>query len=440
MIYFPKRERSQERTISQTRSAPRAHSQGRPPRDIQDHTNMGGFSLRGPEPEDQSQSDMQALEYRQFSKSPKFAQQDTFNQMGVSPVRNTGLRKGSDDYNSSQVQRSTRNEGSARKAPRNPKKVGGNKKAQQKILRDKAMNVGRNNRTQLNQTHLERPSATEYNHVESKIRDEVKYHKELSRQYKKMRRSIQDYTETVQEKFSNASSSQNKGKEKFVLVEKDENRRGTQQNPFEQSGRSGYPNTSRLLESTSSPQRSMYLKQSQYSNKSPSYSISLARSRRSEIPVNNENFSQSKASGAKGTGGMLDIANSFLNSPFMQHLSNYEEGKSSRESMASSINPSGSSRNQYPERFGKREIRDEVQPRGYKEREYQEKRYIDEGPRQINRTKEESSKYLDLMGNYRTEKTDKDNSILRESGNRRYADYFGGKESGKLMRRIFFIN
>jgi len=377
-----------------------------------------------------------AVDYRSFSRSPKFApnREETFVRGTASPFRDQRYEKET-DYSASNVPRSY---GSARK----PAKAPVNKNIQTRFGRDKIPLPAKSNRSHLNQTHLEGPSGREYQKVESKIRDEVKYHKELSRQYKKMKKSIQDYSDNTHDKFSNASSSRRrdreKEKEKFVLVEKDEPSGLIHQHPLGQT-LSNYQRSG-LMESSSSPQRSFYLKQSsgQYSNKSPTYSISLARSKRSDIPEQNENFSNSQsknsASASRGFGGgMLDIANSFLNSPFMQHLSNMD-GKSSQISPGSSLHPSNSDRHHYREQntgnFDNRHHQPIEQRRSPKKVTYATySREEDIRPRE---THQNYSRYSDWVGNYKADKGT-NNSILRESGNRRYADDFG-KESVSMYQ------
>jgi len=366
-----------------------------------------------------------AVDYRSRSKSPKFApnREETFVRGGLSPYRDQKYEKET-DYSASTVPRKPLNTRNVNHPP-HPKNIPA------RAGREKFPPSAKSNRSHLNQTHLE--GGREYHNVESKIRDEVKYHKELSRQYKKMKKSIQDYSsENAYEKFSNASSSRRKDKEKekFVFVEKDEPSGLVHQHPLGQTySRSG------LMESSSSPQRSSYLKQSagQYSNKSPTYSISLARSRRSDIPEQTDNFSQSKNSAAASRGfggGMLDIANSFLNSPFMQHLSNMD-GKSSQFSPGSSRNPGNSDRHHYREQntgnFDPRPLEQKRSPKKVTYATYS--REEDIRPRE---THQNYSRYSDWVGNYKTDKATTNTSILRESGNRRYADNFG-KESGSLL-------
>ena len=308
------------------------------------------------------------------------------------------------------IQRSSRTEAIQNQASQGNQKIT-SKKFPPKSSRDKPANFGRSsNRSHLNQTHHERTS-NDYHKVESKIRDEIKYHKELSKQYKKMRQSIQEYAESATEKFSNASSSQRK--DKFVLVEKEDQRGFNRLYPFGQS--SSYK-PSGLLDSTSSPQKSLYFKQSasQYSNKSPSYSISLARSKQE----NHENLSQSKNSGGRGLGGMLDIANSFLNSPFMQHLSNLD-ARSSQMSPDSSVN----------KKTDRTEYNDSSTKNGNYRTPFEERKspkkvtYRMEEPR--NREFSQNySKYSEWVGNYKNDKGNS-SSILKDSENRRYNDYVG---------------
>jgi len=290
------------------------------------------------------------------------------------------------------------------------------KKVPQKMATERFGNFGRHsNRSQLNQTHNERKSANDYHNVESKIRDEVKYHKELSKQYKKMKQSIQEYTDNVNEKFSNASSSQRREKDKFVLVEKDDQKAVSRLYQF---GPSSY-RPSGLFDSTSSPQKSLYLKasSSQYSNKSPSYGASSARYNKES----QENLSQSKNSGGRNGGGMLDIANSFLNSPFMQHLSNLD-AKSSRISPDSSIN----------KKIDRSDYIDLIKNNKNLKTSFEERR----SPKKSNYTSykmedaragditQNYSKYSNWVGNYKQEKGNS-SSILKESDNKRYNEYVG---------------
>lgn len=292
------------------------------------------------------------------------------------------------------------------------------KKVWQKILREKAKNVGkvssrntgRNSRPQLNQTHLDRASASEYSHVASKIRDEVKYHKELSRQYKKMKNHIQEYADQVSEKFSSSSSSvRGYRKEKFTFVG-DENNNTHRTNKDTSHHPTGQLESSRLLESAYSPQKPQYYKEarSEYSHGSPNGSISMVQSRRLDGPTHDD-LSESKNLTEKG--GMLDIANSFLNSPFMLHLSNFG-GKSSQMSPTSSINPINTQNNNYPE-IGSSGVK---LPRGTRR-----SRNHEESNSRVHDGNQDYSKYSEWTEPYRGEKAGRDNnSILKESGNRRY--------------------
>lgn len=435
VIYFPQNQQNQTSPLREkdwNKIPARSYSHSKVNQKESQMPYQGTFAVRKlSDNEDHMRQDLMYepnRDYREFNKSPKFAQvkENISGRIKTSPTNDMRPERDTEVSYRNPIPKPQKSKGSGFKSNKttnaDSQKSAQAKKVKQKILRDKAMNVGRGNRS----THAERPSTNEFNHVESKIRDEVKYHKELSKQYKKMKQSIQEYTDHGTEKFSNASSSlrdQNRG-DKFLFVEKDDERGYVHQYPLEQSR--GYTHPSGIGESSSS-QRSMYLKESssQYSNKSPSYSISLARSRRSEMPVHNDNnLSQSKYSAVKGNGGMLDIANSFLNSPFMQHLSNLDAKHSHLTSGTSSINPSASAsmRGHY----------DEEHTGAYGQRtqgNYRRSPHLEDESR-MRETNQNYSKQSEHVP-YRSQRAARKehSSMLRESGNQRYAEYIG-KEQG----------
>jgi len=166
--------------------------------------------------------------------------------------------------------------------------------------------------------------------VESKIKGEIEYHKNLSRQQKMMANNYNSYNSNS-DYNSQASSSQRPTME-FVLVEK-ENPHGYRSNRLEDSTRvrpEQYYETSTLLESSVNQQRSLI--NNYYSNPYPERIPSQypSTSRNVYIPDHlpsqrTNEFSASKSSRDTHR-GILDIADNFLSSPLMQHLA---DGKSS---------------------------------------------------------------------------------------------------------------
>ena len=432
------KERSQEKNSSELAGRYRSYSQNQVEDELHKQRHKGGFSARKFSDSDDRLNQRQGkglLSQRQkeHSKSPKskVIKEGTF---GVFPKEIKTFGKEIDENKPAKAPKLKRVRESTKKGSKVASTQGSTntKKVWQKIMREKAKNVGkssgrntgRNSRPQLNQTHFDRASASEYSHVASKIRDEVKYHKELSRQYKKMKNHIQEYADQVSEKFSNASSDKDSKKDKFAFVGNEDPQTNTTNRNTSQYY-TGQPNSSRLLESVYSPQQSHYYKQSQsqYSNRSPNGSMSLARSRRLDIPTRDDLDESKNLTEKNFGGGMLDIANSFLNSPFMQHLSNFG-GKSSRMSPTSSTNPVNGQNNNYPD-IGSSGIK---LPRGTRK----SRGYDLESNSRIHDGNQDYSKHSEWTEAYRNEKVGRDNnSILKESGNRRYGPDL--KEPGILF-------
>jgi len=271
----------------------------------------------------------------------------------------------------------------------------------------------------------------EYNEVESKIKDEVQYHKGLSQQYKKMKENMKQYDSYIGDEGS-ASASQRD------FYENDREPKTMHRHRLSQETsryKSDYYDNSKLLDSASSARKSINI---------PHYSghllervvdenMSAAKHRKTEVIGRGEEFSYYKSLGGDNQGGILDIANSFLNSPLMQHLSNIDSKDSETSSKVSST----------PEENSKKLLRvtnfDTRSPPGFIKSP--NKRYgVDDDLRRIEpqsaknyRSTNQQHKYSDWVGVYKTENEGKDSySLLKESDQKRFAEHLSKDSSNKV--------
>ena len=224
-----------------------------------------------------------------------------------------------------------------RRSDKHNKKFEGTKVTHHQIHDQKVKNRSKASRTFLNQTQAEQ--FKEHNRAESKIKDEVDYHKELSKQYRKMKESMKQYDNYADER-SASSSQQSYNKRRSVLAEReDDGALKNRQSPEISRYQSGYDN-SKLLESASSAPRSANMQR--YSNmlldRIGEYGLSATKQRKTQNTTKNDEMSYYKSQGGENQGGILEIANSFLNSPLMQHLSNIDSNNSNDSSKSSHSN------------------------------------------------------------------------------------------------------
>jgi len=137
-----------------------------------------------------------------------------------------------------------------------------------------------------------------YKNVDSKIKDEINYHKELSKQYKKLKQNMGNF-EDIQEELLGSSTRRAFSKEPLT----------EDLNTFEESARY---NTRQNTYNTGGSA----LKASQ------NFTEKRANTKPETGAWRNEDAQYTYTEESKG--GMLDIANNFLNSPLMQHLSNID--------------------------------------------------------------------------------------------------------------------
>jgi len=169
---------------------------------------------------------------------------------------------------------------------------------------------------------MSKPTSTpNYKNVESKIKDEVNYHKELAKQYRKMKESIGQSGALDEDMVLGGSSrlgaTRENTRDRFGNTDKDVNRVVPGQDIFEESSKY---RMSKLLDSANSGQRSSLTLQELSTNcveKAPKGRKNLELT---EKTTNNHRHQDNNG----GRGGILDIANSFLNSPLMQHISNFD--------------------------------------------------------------------------------------------------------------------
>lgn len=264
----------------------------------------------------------------------------------------------------------------------------------------------------------------EYNEVESKIKDAVQYHKGLSQQYKKMKENMKNYDSYIDNDAS-ASSSQREFEENREHKTMHRHRISQETSRYP----SAYYDNSKLLDSASSARKSMNIPH--YSGhlleRTGDENMSAAKQR-----TKNEDFSYYKSLGGDNQGGILEIANSFLNSPLMQHLSNID-GKDSETSS--------------PQENSKKLLKvtnfDTRSPPGYIKSP--NKRYgVDDELRRLEpqsaknyRNITHQHKYSDWVGVYKTENEGKDSySLLKESDQKRFAENLS-KDSSNI---ILFLN
>lgn len=300
-------------------------------------------------------------------------------------------------------------------------------------------------RTRLNQTQFDQHR--EYNEVESKIKDEVQYHKKLSKQYKKMKESMKNYDnyDYTNEEASGSSSQKNFNGHEYDMAERDERHAPRHRQSQEMSYyQSHYYDNSKLLDSASSARKSMNLPRysNQFLDRTVDYPTSAAKQRRTEMTAKNEDLSYYRSLGGENQGGILDIANSFLNSPLMQHLSNIDSKDSDETSKDSSPNAEHSKHlasNTRVHHF------DSKSPSGFIRSP--NKRYeIEEDlrrlePQSVKNKISHQHKYSDWVGVYKADEGKENYSMLKESDNKRYTEG-PSKDSSNLgifFRPIIFI-
>ncbi len=173
-----------------------------------------------------------------------------------------------------------------------------------------------------------------YDEVESKIKDEVQFQKGLSKQYKKMRENMRHYDSQADNHASMSSdiyrNHQNYEDKDAIYQEH------SQQLSRNQSVRYG---DSKLIDSASSVHRSLHFPHysGQLFDRAGDEAQSAFKHRRNETLPKNDEFSYHKSvGGGDNQGGIMDIANSFLNSPLMQNLSNIDRKDSEESSKISS--------------------------------------------------------------------------------------------------------
>jgi len=148
-----------------------------------------------------------------------------------------------------------------------------------------------------------------YKNVDSKIKDEINYHKELSKQYRKMKQNMGQFDD-LQDELLGSSTRRAFTKEQAGDY--------TDLNPFEESSKYNKQNPYNMS-SNSALKSSLTTQQlsSNFAEKTPAYTRANKFEGRNE-DVKEYNYTE------ESKGGMLDIANNFLNSPLMQHLSNID--------------------------------------------------------------------------------------------------------------------
>ena len=148
-----------------------------------------------------------------------------------------------------------------------------------------------------------------YKNVDSKIKDEINYHKELSKQYKKLKQNMGNFDD-IQEELLGSSTRRAFSREPMNedLNNFEESARyNTRQNTYNNTGGSALKTSQNFAEKTPIQ---------------PSYG--RANTKPETGAWRNEDTSNQYTYTEESKGGMLDIANNFLNSPLMQHLSNID--------------------------------------------------------------------------------------------------------------------
>jgi len=170
------------------------------------------------------------------------------------------------------------------------------------------------------------------------------------------------------------------------------------------------------------------------------YNASAAKQRRTEM-TKNEDLSYYRSLGGENQGGILDIANSFLNSPLMQHLSNIDSKDSEETSKDSSPNAEHSKHLATHPRV---QNFDSKSPSGFIRSP--NKRYeIEDDLRRIepqsvkNYPISHQHKYSDWVGVYKTDEGKESYSMLKESDNKRYTENLS-KDSRTLTSPFYLIS
>lgn len=310
--------------------------------------------------------------------------------------------------------------------------------------------------------------SSKYDHVQSKIKGKVDLDKQLSRQYKKSKgalnnRSDDEGYETMQADESQGYYGQrdyyggekSKGTSKFVFLDKDDNRnrpvRETesrymrdyrQQQESHRLEASSDEKPGHLIESNSSarnqfrsspdyqmnrttPMQDSQSKESQAQQYSATKSDDFSQSRGTQLDMQDRqglyyaNQPHSLAGAGSTQNNILDIANNFLNSPLMHHLSNQENRTFELSSKDSNSYPNTLKSNANVTDFENRS------PSAFT-RSPNSRRYYDEEHKS---SQDQPHRYSDWVGTYDFSKSRDQPSYLKESTNKRHSDY-KPKDSG----------
>lgn len=322
----------------------------------------------------------------------------------------------------------------------------------------------------------------QYSHIQSKIKDKVALDKELSRQYKRIKGVMHDQPGDHGDSFQTSGfggSRQNglqlseneylsreklrsQNQSKFIFLDKGDNRSMYTRSPMERGSparttnqgsryqheesnyNDGRPEDNQPYSAESaSPIRNQRGYSPYRLNRSP-YRESYSRGEQYSANKSDETNSQFRDSrfapqtrGLAGKGGndpanVLEIANNFINSPLMQHLSSQDQKQNSEHSLKGSSS--------FPNT-----LKSNVDVTGFETRSPStftrspnSRRYYNE---EIKNSEEKGQRYSDWVGVYNFSKSRDQPSYLKDSKSKRMSDY-KRKDSGNRPLRsvIYYVN
>jgi len=197
-----------------------------------------------------------------------------------------------------------------------------NSQSSKTLKPEKKSGIGSLNSSKTKSSHTRNKS--NFKNVDSKIKDEINYHKELSKQYRKMKQNMGNFDD-LQDELLGSSTRRAFSKEPSKYPEEytdlnpfEESSRYNRQNPYGASSSRGFENSNSALKSSLTTQQLS----GNFAEKTPAQQPSRANKFEGGAWRNEDVKEYNYTEESKG--GMLDIANNFLNSPLMQHLSNID--------------------------------------------------------------------------------------------------------------------
>ncbi len=279
----------------------------------------------------------------------------------------------------------------------------------------------------------------EFKHVESKIKDKINYDKELSKQYRKMKESmgkIEPSSETMIDESPVMNPKENIGGRNYHNAEE---KKSLSQNPFEESSRNRFSPEHRSLftESTNSILKNSLTAPNQpnkYRERTHQYDIPSENelARKGENTWRGERY---ETQTEENRGGMLDIANNFLSSPLMRHLSKIDVRNldtTMKDSIFQTNNkPSESLFNSASEYQGPSEFRKSLYS------PYDAEDGLGNRLQQSQNSLQQSHNSQWRNGGFTKDRSANQNSLLKDSTNKRFKENMIKETIGKTTNQLY---